>query len=86
MPTYPYKELLAATDEKLVNLHDHKAKSTEAGVNYYLNELSRRHTNQLTQTMRELTDATKRYTHIILWMTVINAGLVLVSTVFVIWG
>ena len=93
MAIHSYKELLAASDENLIADHDQIAKTTGANVNYYLNELSRRHTNRLTQTMLDLTGRTerlskamqkltatnKRLTHIILWLTAINTAFVICS-------
>jgi hypothetical protein len=45
------KELRALPDESLIDAHDNKAKDTEAGVAYYLDELARRDQSRQTEAM-----------------------------------
>jgi hypothetical protein len=58
------KELRALLDETLIDAHDKKAESTEAGVAYYLDELARRDQSRQTEAMLS-------YTRWIIAMTVI---------------
>jgi hypothetical protein len=40
--SHPLKELRAMSKDELIANHDHLAKTTSVGVNYYLDELARR--------------------------------------------
>lgn len=71
------KNLREMSDEKLVDLHDQAAENTVTGVNYYLNELSRRAQNNQTETML-------LYTKRMLWLTIFIAILTVVNVIAVI--
>ncbi len=78
------KELRAKSDEEIIALHDNLAQSTSEGVNFYLNELTRRDQSRQTEAMlsytKELLLYTKEmssYTRRITWMT----GIVTLATI-----
>ena len=64
-----YKQLREASDQELIRAHDHLAEHMEPGTGYYLDELARRETERLTESIKRLTA----------W----NTALVVVSTLFV---
>lgn len=64
--TMTYKALREASDEELIEAHDQRTRYTEAGIDYYLNELSRRETERLDNSVRRL--------------TIVNIALVVVGT------
>ncbi len=63
-------------DEELIRLHDAKAKTTEAGVQYYLDELARRDNNRQSEHMLKLTK-------VITWLTVIITVLTIANVILV---
>jgi hypothetical protein len=68
--SYSYADLLSASDEDLVQRHDQLAKSTVAGVDYYLSELRARRLDRINDSIRTLTRVIAAFT--------------LISTIFVI--
>lgn len=68
--SYTYKELRSLDDEQLIAEHDRHAENTCVGVNYYLEELSRRDSERVNKSMLRCTR----------WMTVMTA-VVLIATI-----
>ena len=64
-----YAELRAASDQRLIEDHDLRARFVDPGVSYFLDELARRETERLTKSIK--------------WLTVTNTGLVLISAFLV---
>ena len=64
------------TDEQLVTEHDNRAMRTQEGMNYYLDELTRRAQERQTKAMLG-------YTRRMLWLTVFVAFLTVVNVIAV---
>lgn len=79
--THRYRDLLSATDEELISTHDAIAGNTYAGVDFYLNELSRRDAARAGKRIEALTDAVKRLTVVITLLTMINCVAAIVAAV-----
>ena len=50
-----YAQLRAASDQQLIESHDNAAKDANRGVRYYLEELARRETERLFESIMRLT-------------------------------
>jgi hypothetical protein len=74
-------ELRATTDETLIAEHDAKAPQVEESLNYYLEELARRHQNRQTEAMLGYTEAMLGHTRIIKRLTWAVTGLTVVVTI-----
>ena len=68
-------DLRSLTDDELVERHDIQAKSTVVGIQYYLDELSRRHQEQQTKSMLRFTKWITVMTVVITVATLANVGL-----------
>jgi len=68
--------------DQLIKTHDFLAQNTIAGVQYYLDELARRDTENANKTLLELTSQMKWMTVTIVVLTVVNVILV----AFSVWG
>lgn len=64
MATAPFKELLAMSDEELIELYDSAASTHGGSINHYREELYRR-------AQSEQTDAMLAYTKQLYWLTII---------------
>ena len=67
-------ELRNLSDDKLVALHDEQAKYTGIGVQYYLDELNRRHQESHTESMLSITKWITGMTVVITVATLLNVG------------
>jgi len=72
MAIYSVAQLRSVPTEQLIREHDEKAKNTEVGVNYYLEELRRR--DQAVTERRMLT-----LTRVILGLTIANTVFVAIA-------
>ncbi|TYL51042.1 hypothetical protein [Agromyces mariniharenae] len=70
---YSIERLRGMTDDELVAEHDHVAKSTQVGVNYYLDELDRRSRDRATV-------AANRLARNSFWLSVVGTVLSVIST------
>ena len=65
------------TDDELVEKHDHQAKSTVVGTQYFIDELNRRYQVRQTDAMLRLTKWITAMTVVITFATLANVGLAL---------
>jgi hypothetical protein len=85
--THPtFAQLRAMSDKELAARLDTIATSTQAGTQFYLDELRRRETDRQTTTMIELTKSIRWLTRVIVWLTVVVTLLTAVSVVVVLQG
>lgn len=70
--SYTYIELRSLDDEKLIAEHDRHAKNTCVGVNYYLEELSRRDSERVNKSMLKCTRWITAMTAVVLIATIVN--------------
>ena len=70
--SFSLEELRSTDRSELIRLHDHLARNTAVGVNYYLEELHRRDQDARTAVMVRLTKVMAGMTAAILVATVIN--------------
>ena len=68
-------DLQNRSDEELVALHDGQAKTTVVGIQYYLDELSRRYQERQTKAMVRFTKWITVMTVVITVATLANVGL-----------
>lgn len=73
--SYTLAELRSASTEELVKEHDRRAENTQAGVNYFLEELSRHDQEANTKAMLRLTWWITVMTAVIVAATIVNVGL-----------
>ena len=66
--SYSYKELNNKSDEDLIKEHDELARSTVAGVDYFLQELRGRRIDKFTRALVNLT-------YVLLFLTVMLIGI-----------
>ena len=69
---HSYRELLALSDEDLIDAHDSLAPSTITGVNYFLDELRRRTADRQTDQMVRLTEAITTLTRVVVLLTALS--------------
>jgi len=74
--SYKLSELRRKTEDELIDEHDRFAESTVVGINYYLDELSRRESAKQTETILGLTHTIARLTWVIAGLTAANVILV----------
>lgn len=72
MATYTIAELRSISDAELIDIYDQKAKHTDVGTKFYLDELSRRAQDRQTEQMLRYTRSVKRMTWVITVATIIN--------------
>jgi hypothetical protein len=81
-----FQALQAMTDEELRTIYDAKTKTTEAGTQFYLDELSRREALRIeraaldvAQRSHRATETMRNLTWVILAATLVNVVLVVVA-------
>ena len=74
--TYPLAELKALSMSQLIDLYDEKAKSTDVGLGFILDEIRYREQSVFAKNMHRLTRKIKWLTIVILILTVVNVVLV----------
>lgn len=66
------EQLRKMSTQELVTEHDRIAKSTQVGISYYLEELSRRERDKQTETMLSYTKAILLLTVVVTIATILN--------------
>ena len=79
--SFGFAELQKKTDANLVEEHDKIAKSTSAGVTYYLDELSRRHQNKQTEGMLSYTKSIYYFTLVVTIATIVNVVATIINVI-----
>jgi hypothetical protein len=89
--SYSLKELRELPTDELIRQHDHAAETASVGVNYFLEEIARRHSAEqteriiaLTEQMAASTRTVEKLTRVIVGLTVVVALLTAASLVAVI--
>ncbi|MEC4183307.1 hypothetical protein VJ918_00615 [Adlercreutzia sp. R21] len=72
-----YRELRKISDEELIDQHDKEAKYTVVGTSYYLEELARRDSQRVNDSMLRCTKWITVMTAVMLLATVVNVFLAL---------
>lgn len=67
-----YRELRKISDEELIDQHDKESKCTVVGTNYYLEELARRGSQRVNDSMLRCTKWITAMTAVMLLATVVN--------------
>lgn len=67
-----YRELRKMSDEELIDQHDKESKYTVVGTSYYLEELARRDSQRVNDSMLRCTKWITAMTAIMLLATVVN--------------
>lgn len=67
-----YQELREKTDEELINEHDRKSENTVVGIDYYLEELARRDSQRINDSMLMCTKWITAMTAVMLFATIAN--------------
>ncbi|ACV22782.1 hypothetical protein Shel_17630 [Slackia heliotrinireducens DSM 20476] len=73
-----YSELKELSDEELIARHDNHARTTSVGVSYYLDELARRESGRINESMLKCTKWITAMTTVMLGATIANVILAIV--------